>query len=232
MLYESPDAGVWRPYGKQPPDRSVASSVVLNGEAGSATLLAATPSGSLVLALPDRARSVGRPAPATATVESLGPDAARWSETQVPCDSGYFETELSIAPNGSRWLACANEPSTGVQPKGLAVSDGAGKAWRVVARMCGLGTGCRERMPLVGYLGGLAAVSASSAFYIGDRSSLVGTFDGGLKWRTWPRVGGQDVGTAQVTFFGSHDGWAVTQGAYGHSSLWRTTDGGRVWTDR
>ena len=150
----------------------------------------------------------------------------------MPCASGDFETELSIAPDGSRWLACASEPSTGVQPKSLAVSDGAAKRWQVVARMCGLGTGCRERMPLFGYLDGLAALSATSAFYVGGRGSLAGTFDGGMKWRTWQRIGGQDAGTLQVTFFGSRDGWAVAQQPGEHSSLWRTHDGGRIWTDR
>jgi hypothetical protein len=119
-----------------------------------------------------------------------------------------------------------------MQPKSLAVSNGADKRWRVVARMCGLGAACRERMPLVGYLDGLAAVSASSAFYIGGRSSLVGTFDRGMNWRTRQRVGGQDAGTVQVSFLSKRDGWAVAQQPGGHSSLWRTRDGGRIWTER
>jgi hypothetical protein len=231
-LLESADEGdTWRPPSAQPPDHVVVGPVAADSELGMSTLLSVAPDGTVVLALPGLPPTAKARFRSTATVESLRANAGRWSEVQVPCASSDFETELSIAPDGSRWLACASEPSTGVQPKSLEVSDARGTSWRLVSGMCD-GAGCHQRMPLSGYLGGLAALSASSAFYIGDRSSLVGTFDGGMKWRTWQRVGGQDTGTVQVSFFGSHDGWAVTQGDYGHSSLWRTHDGGRIWTDR
>ena len=92
-------------------------------------VLSVAPDGTVVLALPGLPQTAQARFPSMATVESLRPGAGRWSETQVPCASGDYETELSIAPDGSRWLACAGEPSTGVQPKSLAISDGAGKRW-------------------------------------------------------------------------------------------------------
>ncbi len=230
-LLASSDGGrSWRTPGAQPPDRTVAPEVAFDGDLGMSNLLSATPDGTVVLALPRPPRTPVAPSPATATVESLQPGAGRWRETYVPCASAEFETELSIAPDGSRWLACASEPSTGLQPKSLAVSEQGGNNWRLVAGMCTLGAKCDQRMPLVGYLGGLAAVSSSTAFYVGGRGPLAGTFDGGSKWRTWPRIGGQDSGTLQVTFAGTQDGWALSQALGGGSKLWRTQDGGVTWS--
>jgi photosystem II stability/assembly factor-like uncharacterized protein len=65
---------------------------------------------------------------------------------------------------------------------------------------------------------------------MGDRGSLAGPFDGGSKWRTWPRIGGQNSGTLQVTFAGKQAGWAVARVVGGGTSLWRTRDGGRAWS--
>ena len=231
-LLASGDGGnSWRQLVAQPPDRAVATSAVGDGELGMSALLSVAPNGAVVLALPRPPRKPDAPSPPTATVESLQPDAGHWSEADVACDSGPFETELSIAPDGTRWLACASEPSTGVQPKSVSVSDRDGKNWRVVAQMCGLGTRCTQRMPLGGYLSGFVALSSSTAFYIGGRSALTGTFDGGVKWRTWQQIGGGATATLQVTFVDRDHGWAVAWDAYhGSSDLWRTQNGGRTWS--
>jgi photosystem II stability/assembly factor-like uncharacterized protein len=84
-------------------------------------------------------------------------------------------------------------------------------------------------VPLGGYLGGLAAISAASAFYVGDRSSLTVTNDGGHSWRPEPGFAGDASGTAEVTFVDAKDGWAIDEGFGGHAVLWRTRDGGARW---
>jgi hypothetical protein len=224
-LVEADDRGDrWTPVPQQPPRAVVASPVVFSGESGATSLLAVSSDDTPVLALPLTTRT-------QAVVEQLGAGRGHWSVTDAPCDAGEFGTELSIAPDGSRWLACASEPSTGVQPKSMAVSNNAGKRWRVTAPMCDLGTGCaHQRMPIGGSLDGLFALDSHTAFYVGYRGSLAGTSDGGATWRTWPRIGGGDTGTLQVTFVNAHDGWALADNThYEAATLWRTQDGGTEW---
>jgi len=92
-----------------------------------------------------------------------------------------------------------------------------------------IGTRCHHGMPLGGYLSGLAAISAETAFYVGARSSLTATRDGGRSWTAERGFSGDASGTAEVTFVGD-DGWAIDEGFGGHSVLWRTRDGGARWT--
>lgn len=229
-LLRSAGGANWLPAPEQPPDRSVVSAVASGAETGTSSLLSSAPDGAVVLALPDPPRHAQGAFPGTTTVERLQLNATRWAAEPVPCASGGFETELAIAGDGSEWLACTSEPSTGVQPKSLAVSRDGGINWRVVARPCALGTRCTQRMPLGGYLDGLVALSSRTAFYVGYRSALTGTFDGGARWRTWQRIGGGATATLQVTFVDPHAGWAVAWDAYhGSSDLWRTVNGGTSW---
>ena len=67
-------------------------------------------------------------------------------------------------------------------------------------------------------------------FYIGGRSSLTATHDGGRSWTAEPGFSGDASGTAEVTFVGADDGWAIDEGFGGHAVLWRTRDGGTHWT--
>jgi photosystem II stability/assembly factor-like uncharacterized protein len=85
-------------------------------------------------------------------------------------------------------------------------------------------------MPLGGYLGGLAALSPTTAFYVGGRSSLTYTRDGGRSWHVEPDFSGDASGTSEVTFVNASDGWALDEGFGGHPVLWRTRDGGTHWT--
>jgi photosystem II stability/assembly factor-like uncharacterized protein len=76
---------------------------------------------------------------------------------------------------------------------------------------------------------GLAALSSSTAFYVGGRSSLTVTRNAGRSWTALPGFSGDASGTAEVTFIDLRDGWAIDEGFGGHAELWRTSDGGLHW---
>lgn len=229
-LFESTNGGsVWRLAADQPPDRAIASPVALAGESATTTLLAVTASGGVVLALPNRPHEATQPRQ-TATVERSGSDATGWTSSTAAC-SAVYTSELAVAPDGSVWLACADEPAAGTQPKSLTRSLDGGQTWAAIWPACVLsGARCEEAMPLGGYLDGLVALSSQTAFYVGDRSSLTATHNGGASWRAVPGFSGQSSGTSQVTFFDARDGWAIDGGLGGYSALWRTRDGGTTWT--
>ena len=86
------------------------------------------------------------------------------------------------------------------------------------------GNSMRPSDPLSGSLSGFVATSAETAFYVGSRSSLTATYNGGRGWRTEPGFSGSASGTAQVVFVGQSDGWAIDEGLGGHAVLWRTRD--------
>ncbi len=220
----------WTRAPEQPPDHTISSFAALGAEHGSSSLMAAAPDGTLMLALPERPVSATGPIPPRVLVERLNPRAGTWQVTKVSCASGGFGAELSVAPDGSAWLACGSEPGAGAQVKSLARTPGNGMDWHTIVAACVPGPGCHDTMPLSGYLDGLYALNSQTAFYIGDRSSLTATFNGGRSWRTWPRIGGSDAGTTEVTFVNQTDGWAIAQAPFsGGAALWVTHDGGREW---
>ena len=231
-LLRSQNGGVsWQLLRPQPPDRTTPSAPVFDAEMATSTLLARTPDGTLLLALPGSLPGIGKPAPATGTVQRLVPGHRHWTHVAAPCDSGLYQSELAVASDGVAWLACAGEPGVGLQIKSLALSSDGGARWTVAVAACGLYLRhCHVQMPLGGYLGGLAAVSSHTVFYVGDRGSLAGTFDGGRNWRVWPQIGNDAAGSLQVTFINAHDGWAIAQGLGPSTSLWRTRDAGRTWS--
>jgi photosystem II stability/assembly factor-like uncharacterized protein len=62
----------------------------------------------------------------------------------------------------------------------------------------------------------------------GDELSV--SHDGGETWTTIaPNVNLSDT-LSQFQFVDAHTGWAVTNDANGHASLYKTTDGGQTWT--
>ncbi len=231
-LIRSGDGGQhWQAAVPQPPVRAVPGLDVRVAQEGGDQLLALAPDGGVVLAWPTLRAHSRVIYPTTVAVQSLAPGAARWVSATVACMSAPFATELAVAPDGARLLACASEPSAGEQLKALAASPGAGAAWRVVSRACVDFGRCRGGLPSSGYLGELYALSARTLFYVGSRSSLAGSFDGGRRWRVWPQIGADASGSLQVSFINARDGWALAQGvqAPGTSSLWRTRDGGERW---
>lgn len=224
LLGSTDGGGAWRSLRRQPPERLVSRPVALLAEGGSSSLLAATPDGGLTLALPQTARRASR-----AVVESYRPSTRGWEQTTAGCIAGAFSSELASASDGSLWLACAAQPSAGAQARSVAISRDGG-SWRTVLHPCQVATKCGAGMPGGGYLSSLFALSAHKAFYVGPRSALTETVDGGADWHPRSGIGGQSSGTLEVTFMGRRDGWVVAQDPFSETStLWRTTDGGARW---
>jgi photosystem II stability/assembly factor-like uncharacterized protein len=84
-----------------------------------------------------------------------------------------------------------------------------------------------------GYLGQIAAVSAGTAFLVGDRSSLLVTTDGGAHWRAVrPLIGDTGGGTSGVIFVNPRDGFVLGDDLRDNErpTIWRTFDGGAHWS--
>jgi photosystem II stability/assembly factor-like uncharacterized protein len=222
-LIVSQDGGRnWTRAPNQPPERSFSSDF-----SGPSTWLWREDAQRAVVIVPPRVLS---PSDRTVTLEQTFDGGARWISTSAPCSAGPLSVEFSIAADGARWLACAGEPAAGEQAKSFARSLDAGKAWIPGSSPCLIGTSCERGMPLGGYLGALAAVSPTTAFYVGGRSSLTYTHDGGRSWHIEPGFSGDASGTSEVTFVNASDGWALDEGYGGHPVLWPTRDGGTRWT--
>ena len=224
-LFVSVDGGrSWRAAAHQPPDRRLSSSP--HAVHPSPWLLRSSATAA-VLMLPPAAGS------STATIEQTLDGGAQWTTSTAPCLAGAFVVDYSVAPTGARWIACAGQPGAGEQEKSVARSLDGGRTWLVGAQPCPIGTmtTCRRGMSLDGYLSDLAALSPTTAFYVGGRSSLTYTRDGGRSWRVEPGFSGDASGTSEVTFTNASDGWALDEGFGGHAVLWRTRDGGTHWTE-
>lgn len=228
LLSSANGGSTWRQSASQPPDRVISSPVAFAAELGMSTLLSASPARAPLLALPAPLRQTSKPSRPIATVEQL--TGSRWLTSRATCTAGGYQSELSVASDASAWLVCASEPSAGAQIKSLAVSADGGLRWRTVEAPCIPGRRCHDRMPINDYLDGLFALNSRTAFYVGGRSSLTGSFDGGRSWRAWSRIGDDSNGTLQVTFAGPSHGWALAEIDGGGIALWRTTNGGRTWS--
>jgi hypothetical protein len=203
-LYVSSDGGrSWSPAAHQPPVRTTEDFPTSN------TLAHPTASRVDLVVAPPNARSV-------VTLEVSSDSGASWQVRDVPLQSPWV-LALSVAFDGTIWVADAYEPGAGNQEKlGERSLDG-GRHWTVV------------QLPVSGYFGDLSALSASTAFYTGGRSPLVGTFDGGKSWTGEADFSGQASGSSDVSFVNPEDGWAIDLGFGLQTVLWRTTDGGRHW---
>ena len=212
----------WARAPRQPPLRSFERSAV--GDPELSTWLVRPSLGSADIVLPPAARG------AAATIDQTTNAGAAWRTVRAPCAAGGLTTEFATAPNGALWLVCAGEPGVGNQEKSVVRSLDGGKTWSTSGPVCELGsTTCKPAMPFGGYLGGLAALSSSTVFYVGGRSSLTVTRNAGRSWTALPGFSGDASGTADVTFFNVRDGWAIDESFGGHAVLWRTSDGGLHW---
>ncbi len=165
----------------------------------------------------------------------------RWSTVSVPNLRGDIVADLlatsSPAPTdlilsftaGSDTYdrTCAHPTTPAIGAGGLAVTDDSGRDWRASALpACQFAYSLSFITPEIGFA--LAPDSSAS-----KQSTIYGTSDAA---RSWHRVGtvplGDSVGS--IGFATQTAGWAVaaTQAGGGASSrgtLYRTTDGGRVW---
>jgi photosystem II stability/assembly factor-like uncharacterized protein len=222
-LFVSTNAGrSWHRSAAQPPARHVVGGPSAGGPFHSTWLLRSSAIAATIV-LPPRGRST------SAILEQTTDAGQSWTTERAPCTAGGWSVEYSVTPSGARWLACAGEPAAGNQLKSFAVSPGRGTNWRE-GPSCGLGGLCRRGMPIGGYLGDLVATGAATAFYVGDRSSLMATHDGGRTWTPERGFSGDASASGGLTFVNAQDGWAIDLGFGAHSVLWRTRDGGAHWT--
>jgi hypothetical protein len=222
-LLESGDGGRhFAPAPRQPPLTLSRTFVVDPGSAqGQSWLVRVNARAAYVLAPP----SAGGSAPLLYT--SDGGDS--WTGRTSPCPAG-LSTVLSVAPGGALFAVCAGEPSAGAQSKSSAVSTDGGRSWTAHAPCPNLNI-CATALSQ-GYLGEVAATSASTAFVVGDRSPLLLTRDGGGAWRALPDVGDVNGEPAQVAFFGRSDGLVLGRANTSTAAvtIWHTADGGRDWS--
>jgi photosystem II stability/assembly factor-like uncharacterized protein len=163
---------------------------------------------------------------------------ATWSRRTIPCASFSPNMALSVAPDGTVFDVCAGEPSAGNQLKETVRSTNEGRSWRVRS-MCHFSTTgglhCTPRSQFSGYLGAIDAVSRSTVYLVGDRSTLMVSRDGGVTWKLVPPGLGSDAGgTTQVTFFSPAIGIVLGDSDQDNErpTLWNTSDSGAHWIAR
>jgi len=231
-LVESGNGGrTWKPVKSQPSGavtRGNESGPSYEPAAGQTWLLRAGRSAAYVLASPavsDRGKSD------SARLWYTANGGASWSRRRLGCGIGALSVSMARSPGGALVGVCADEPGAGFQVKTTLISSNGGRTWTRRAG-CGFRPGCRD--PLYsGYLGQVAALSARTAFLVGDRSSLLVTTDGGRHWHpVRPVVGNTSGGTFQVTFLSRSSGVVLGQGGATNEDVdvFRTSDGGRTWS--
>ena len=162
---------------------------------------------------------------------------ATWSLRQIPCEMDASSVALSAAPDGTLFAVCSGEPSAGSQLKSALRSTDDGTTW-TTEFSCpvpgpGPPPGCLSDQLISGYLGGIDAVSAQSAFLVGARNPLLVTHDGGAEWQGIASgIGGDGGGTDQVIFFNPADGLVLGDNDDNQEveSIWHTANGGETWT--
>jgi hypothetical protein len=226
-LEESSDGGrSWRAPPTEPPAVTRGSKYGLVATGGQTWLLHLGIYTGYVLASP---ASNNRGTADTAALWYTGNGGRSWEKRTLRC--GIDALSDAVSKVGTTLAAvCADEPSAGMQVKTAAVSADGGVHWTRHLG-CLFSPGCRN--PLYdGYLGQIAAVSATKIYLVGARSSLLITKDGGLRWHAVPLVGDTSGGTGQVIFFGRAHGLVTGQGAAtaGGLAIFQTSNGGRTWT--
>ncbi len=229
-LLESADGGrVWAASPAQPPAatvRAAGGQPAQEGAAGQTWLLRTGRSSAYVLSSPGN-----DVAPMWFTADG----GRTWSARQVRCGKiGAISATLSAAPDGTLLAMCAGQPGAGFQAKSAGRSTDGGRSWTVHPPCPVTGANCGRGASLdSGYLGQIDAVSADTAFLVGDRSSLLVTTDGGSRWRAVrPPIGDSGGGTFGVIFANRRDGSVLGDDARNNElpAIWRTTDGGAHWS--
>jgi|HubBroStandDraft_6_1064221.scaffolds.fasta_scaffold01437_11 photosystem II stability/assembly factor-like uncharacterized protein len=159
-----------------------------------------------------------------------------WSTRQVDCGVGSLMDSISVAPDGTLVAVCASQPSAGSQPKSTVRSSDGARTWTTMTPCSGstsLTFACTTTQPLAfGYLGEIDAVSSSTVYLVGGRSSLLVTHNGGVSWQIGtPMIGDTSDGSWDVTFFNSVDGLVLGSDPSDSETrtIWSTTNGGASW---
>lgn len=232
-LVESVDGGrSWRAVRSQPPGAVTTGSAhgpAYEPAAGQTWLLRTGTSAAYVLASPAVSN---RGKPGSAELWYTANAGASWSKRRIPCGIDALSVSVARSPGGALVGVCASQPTAGSQPKTTVISGNNARTWTLRKGCLFSSPRCRD--PLYdGYLGQIAAVSAKTAYLVGERSSLLVTTDGGRHWRAVRAlVGDSSGGTYQVTFLSRSFGAVLGQGGATSENvdLFRTFNGGRTWS--
>ena len=154
-----------------------------------------------------------------------------WTSGQIQCGLLALSTMMTVAPDGALVAICASGPSTGFQPKSMAVSTTGGATWAVQSQCADRASAqCNASALSFGYLGSIAATSADTAFVTGDRTPLLVTYDGGLSWHSESVTNGNGQ-PAQVVFFDAEQGVVLGRDSSNTVAIWHTVDGGSTWSE-
>jgi hypothetical protein len=192
--------------------------------------------GSMVRLSQSAAYVVGSPTgyggvtPSTVPIWYTDDGGATWSLRDLSCGIGaQGAVSVSAAPTGTTlYGACGGEPGLGNQTKSIVVSGNKGVTWSHPGTCThSIFDWCATGGIFAGYLGQVEAVSATTAFIFGSRSSIRVTTDGG---KTWTDAGSYSTLVSSVIFFSPYVGVASGLSPHEHPNIWHTDDGGASWT--
>jgi len=198
----------------------------------------------LVRTGPSSAYLVGAPANGATGPHNAAPmwftsdNGAAWASRPIPCGGPALSIVLSAAPDGTLLAVCAGQPSAGSQLKSAVRSTDGGRTWQVEFACLPMpGNQSCENAPLnFGYLGGIDAVSGTTEFLYGARSSLLVSRNAGATWQVvQPPIGDTGDGSFGAIFFNPSDGIVLAADDTSNGAnllLFSTTDGGLHWTKR
>ncbi len=141
---------------------------------------------------------------------------------------------LSQAIDGTIWLGCGDHYGAGSEPKLFATSIDGGSSWMQSScpkqRFGGYLLCANE---VLGYIGGIVAISSNSAMIYGDSNNLWITNDRAANWSNpLPQFNNAISGISKVTFVNPQHGWLVVAAGSGTAGgIWVTADGGATWSE-
>lgn len=153
-----------------------------------------------------------------------------WTSHALSCGMPATSVFLSAAPTDTLYGACAGEPGLGNQMKSVVASTDGGASW-YHPRGCNptAGSGTVSRNWCVtgfdgGYVGGIVAVSSTTAFIYGDRLGVAKVVGSGPAAR-------YSTSMTDVLFFSPFVGVALGLSPDNEGpDVWHTYDGGSSWT--
>jgi photosystem II stability/assembly factor-like uncharacterized protein len=158
---------------------------------------------------------------------------ASWRSTSGVCGVDNY-SYLSQANDGSIWLGCGGQFGARSAPKLFAISTDGGSSWMESSgpkqNFAGYLLCANE---VLGYIGGIVAMSNNSAMIYGDRNNLWVPYDRAANWSNpLPQLNNSTSGTSQVTFVDPQHGWLVVAAGSGSAGgIWATADGGATWKE-
>ncbi|MGH3410423.1 MAG: WD40/YVTN/BNR-like repeat-containing protein [Streptosporangiaceae bacterium] len=220
---QSTDGGrTWRTSVAQPR----ASPPVPGASAGSGELIRLSQTTAYVLGGPS---NLGDGQLSTVPLWYTGDGGRTWTSHLLSCGMPAESVFMSAAPTGALYGACAGQPGLGNQMKSVVASTDGGASW-YHPRGCNPTPRLAQSFPGWcvtgfggGYIGGIVAVSSTTAFIYGDRLGIAKVVGGGAAAR-------YSTSLDNAIFFSPSVGVALglTPDNSG-PAVWHTDNGGSSW---